>query len=158
MVSAIPEGYPQLSPYLVVDDASAAIDFYCKALGGTEIVRMPMPDGKVGHAEIKIGSAVVMLSDEHPDMGANSPKTVGGTPVTLALYVDDVDKVYTQAIEAGATPIGEGGVSDQFYGDRVGQFSDPFGHKWHLATHIEDVTPEQMQERMAAQFGGDSPS
>ena len=111
MVSAIPEGYPQLSPYLVVDNASAAIDFYCKALGATEIVRMGGPDGKVGHAELKIGSAIVMLADEHPDMGALAPKTVGGTPVTLALYVDDVDKTYAAAIEAGATPLGEGGVA-----------------------------------------------
>lgn len=158
MVSAIPEGYPQLSPYLVVDDAAAAIDFYCKALGATEIVRMPAPGGKVGHAEVKIGSAVVMLADESPDMGALSAKTVGGTPVTLALYVDDVDKIYAQAIEAGATPIGEGGVSDQFYGDRVGQFADPFGHKWHVATHTEDVTPEEMERRVAEQFGGGSPS
>ena len=154
MVSAIPEGYPQLSPYLVVDNASAAIDFYCKALGATEIVRMGGPDGKVGHAELKIGSAIVMLADEQPEMDALAPKSVGGTPVTLALYVDDVDKTYAAALEAGATAIGEGGVSDQFYGDRVGQFLDPFGHKWHVATHIEDVTPEEMEKRMAEQIGG----
>lgn len=154
MVSAIPEGYPQLSPYLVVDNAAAAIDFYCKALGATEIVRMGGPDGKVGHAELKIGSAIVMLADEQPDMGARSAKAVGDTPVTLALYVDDVDKTYAAALEAGATALGEGGVSDQFYGDRVGQFTDPFGHKWHVATHIEDVTPEEMEKRMAEQMGG----
>ncbi len=154
MVSAIPEGYPQMSPYLIVDDAAAAIDFYCTVFGGAEIVRMGGPDGKVGHAEIKIGTAVVMLADEHPDMDAHGPKTVGGTPVQIVLYVEDVDKIYATAIEAGATPLGEGGVSDQFYGDRIGQFLDPFGHKWHVATHIEDVTPEQMEERMAAQMGG----
>jgi len=149
MVKPIPDNYPQLMPYLAIDGAAAAIDFYTTVFGATELMRMPGDaEGKIGHAEIKIGSAVVMLSDEHPAMGAVGPRTVGGTPVTLALYVEDVDKVFAAAVEAGAKPLGE--VSDQFYGDRVGQFEDPFGHKWHVATHIEDVTPEQMQERMAA--------
>jgi len=151
MVSAIPEGYPQMSPYLIVENGAAAIDFYCSVFGGTEIMRMDEPGGKIGHAEVKVGTAVIMLADEHPDIGALAPKTVGGTPVQILLYVEDVDKIYAAAIEAGATPLGEGGVSDQFYGDRVGQFLDPFGHKWHIATNIEDVTPEQMAERMAAQ-------
>ncbi|MCU1350942.1 MAG: hypothetical protein JWM05_151 [Acidimicrobiales bacterium] len=148
MVSAIPDEYPQLSPYLCVDGAAAAIDFYREVFGATERMRLPGPGDTIGHAEVQIGSAVVMLSDPFPDMGARDPKEIGGTPVTLSLYVDDVDDVFARALEAGATELRA--VSDQFYGDRSGQFVDPFGHRWSVATHVEDVSPDEMAVRAAA--------
>jgi PhnB protein len=150
-VQPIPEGYPRVSPYLSVDGAAEAIDFYTQVLGATERMRMPMPDGKVGHAEIQIGDSVVMLADEFPEMGIVGPKTIGGTPVTLGVYVEDVDKTFDTAVKAGAKELRP--VEDQFYGDRTGQFEDPFGHRWSIATHIEDVAPDEMARRAAEAMG-----
>ncbi|MEN3315082.1 MAG: PhnB protein [Acidimicrobiaceae bacterium] len=147
-VKAIPDGYPQVIPYLAVDGASEAIEFYGTVFGATERVRMPMPDGRVGHAELEIGDSVVMLADENPEMGVRSPKAVGGTPVTLSVYVEDVDAVFDKATAAGASVLRP--VDDQFYGDRSGQFEDPFGHRWSVATHVEDVSPEEMRRRLEA--------
>jgi PhnB protein len=144
-VKPIPEGYPQVIPYLAVDDANAAIEFYSTVLGARERMRMDAPGGKVGHAELEIGDSLVMLADEFPDMGAVSPKTVGGTPVTIMVYVDDVDAAWDRALQAGAKPLRQ--LENQFYGDRTGQFEDPFGHRWSIATHIEDVPPDEMQRR-----------
>ena len=143
----IPDGYPRVTPYLCVDGADAAIAFYTKVLGATEKVRMGAPQGKIGHAELELGDSIVMLADEHPEVGFLGPKTVGGTPVTISVYVEDVDAVYERAVAEGASS--ERPVEDQFYGDRTGQFQDPFGHRWHVATHVEDVPPEEMQKRAA---------
>jgi PhnB protein len=150
-VKPIPEGYHSVTPYLIVKGGVSAIEFYKKAFGARELFRIPGPDGKVGHAEIGIGDSVVMLADEHPEMGANSPQTIGGTPVSILLYVDDVDAVVRQAVAAGAKI--QRPVEDKFYGDRMGTLDDPFGHVWHVATHIENVPPEEMKKRAAAQFG-----
>lgn len=150
-VKPIPDGYPRVTPYLAVDGAEAAIEFYSNVLGATERMRMPGPDGKLGHAELQFGDSVVMLADEFPDMGNLSPKTIGGSPVTISLYVDDVDAVFAAALDAGATSVRP--VENQFYGDRTGQFEDPFGHKWSIATHIEDVPPQEMEKRMAQMMG-----
>ena len=128
-------------------DGNAAIAFYCSVLGATERMRMEAPGGKVAHAELIFGDSVLMITDEFPEMGATSPKSVGGTPVTMSLYVDDVDDVFRRAIAEGATHLRA--VEDQFYGDRSGSFLDPFGHRWYIATHIEDVPPEEMAERAA---------
>lgn len=152
MVQAIPEGYPQVSPYLHIDGASAAIDFYTQVLGATERMRMPGPDGKLGHAELQLGDSVILLADEFPEGGALGPKAVGGTPVTISVYVDDVDQVFARAVDAGATVIRP--VEDQFYGDRTGYFEDPFGHRWSISTHVEDVSPEDMAKRAAEAMGG----
>ena len=127
-VKPIPEGYPQVTPYLCVDGAADAIDFYSKVFGATEKIRMPSPGGKVGHAELEIGDSLIMLADEHPEMGARGPKSIGGTPVTVSVYVEDVDDVFQRALDAGATSRRE--VENQFYGDRRGAFEDPFGHRW----------------------------
>jgi PhnB protein len=151
-VKPIPDGYPRVIPYLTVDDAVAAIGFYTSVLGATERVRMPGPDGKIGHAELEIGDSLLMLADAFPDMGAPSPQSLGGTPVTVMVYVEDVDDVFDRAIQAGATE--ERKVENQFYGDRAGQFADPFGHKWFVATHVEDVPPDEMAKRAAAAMGG----
>ena len=151
-VKPIPDGYQRLTPYICVDGAAAAIDFYAKVFGAQERMRMPSPGGKVGHAELLIGDALLMLADEHPDMGVHGPKSVGGTPTTLNLYVDDVDAVFARATEEGAKVLRP--VEDQFYGDRTGQFEDPFGHRWSVATHIEDVPPDEMQRRAAEVMGG----
>jgi PhnB protein len=151
-VKPIPEGYPRVSPYLCVDGAANAIDFYTQVLGATERMRMPMPDGKVGHAELQIGDSVVMLADEFPEMGIVGPKKIGGTPVTLGVYVEDVDKTFATAVKAGAKELRP--VEDQFYGDRSGQFEDPFGHRWSISTHVEDVAPEEMGKRAAEAMGG----
>ena len=151
-VQPIPEGYPRVIPYLCVDGAAAAIDFYGTVLGTVERMRMPSPGGKIGHAELELGDSVIMLSDEAPEMGAVSPKTVGGSPVTLSLYVEDVDDVVARAEQAGATVLRP--VENQFYGDRSGQFEDPFGHRWNVATHVEDVSPEEMGRRAAEMMGG----
>jgi PhnB protein len=147
-VKPIPEGYPQVIPYLTVEGAGAAIDFYLSVFGARERVRMPGPDGKVGHAELELGDSVIMLADASPDMGNRTPQSLGGTPVTMMVYVDDVDAVFERAIKAGATE--DRKVEDQFYGDRAGQIVDPFGHKWFIATHVEDVPPEEMAKRAAA--------
>ena len=146
-VKPIPDGYPQVSPYLVVDDAAKAIDFYTKVLGAKERMRMPAPGGKVGHAELQLGDSVVMLADAFPDMGYESPKKVGGTAVTISVFVEDVDKTFATALEAGAKELRA--VENQFYGDRSGQFEDPFGHRWSVSTHVEDVSPEEMGKRAA---------
>jgi PhnB protein len=153
-VKPIPDGYPQLTPYLCVDPADKAIEFYKKVFGATERMRMPSPGGKIGHAELQIGDSVLMLSDEHPEFGALSPRSVGGTPVTLSLYVEDVDSVFKKATAAGAKQLRE--VRDEFYGDRTGQFEDPFGHKWSVATHVEDLSPEEMQVRSEKAMAGAS--
>jgi PhnB protein len=150
-VQPIPEGYPQVTPYLCVNGATAAIQFYADVFGATERMRLPGPDDTIGHAEILIGDSLIMVSDEAPDLGIQSPTTIGGTPVTLSVYVEDVDAVFDRAIQAGATSLRP--VEDQFYGDRSGQFRDPFGHRWNVATHIEDVDAEEMQRR-ASMMGG----
>ena len=147
-VKPIPDGYHTLTPYLIVKGAAEAIEFYKKAFGASELFRMAGPDGKVGHAEIKIGDSPIMLADEHPEMGARGPQTIGGSPVSLLLYVDDVDALFNQAVAAGATV--NRPIKDQFYGDRSGALEDPFGHLWHIATHKEDVPPEEMRKRAEA--------
>ena len=151
-VKPIPDGYPRVTPYLIVDGASEAIEFYSKVLGARERMRMGGPDGKVGHAELELGDSIIMLADEHPDMGAHGPMTVGGTPISISVYVEDVDAVFATALEAGATE--ERPVENQFYGDRTGGFRDPFGHKWHVATHVEDVPPDEMEKRAAEMAPG----
>jgi PhnB protein len=143
----IPEGFEGATPYLSIKGAAEAIEFYKKAFGATETMRMPGPDGRIGHAEIKIGKATIMLADESPEITFLSPKTLGGSPVTIHLYVEDVDALARQAQAAGVTV--RRAVADQFYGDRSGSFEDPFGHVWHFATHVEDVSPEEMQKRAA---------
>ena len=147
-VKPIPEGYHTATPYLIVNAAADAIEFYKKAFGAKEIMRMTQPDGKIGHAEIKIGDSRVMLADEFPQMGARSPQSLGGSPVSILLYVEDVDAMFTQAVAAGATV--QRPVADQFYGDRTGGVTDPFGHVWYIATHKEDVSSEEMKKRVAA--------
>ena len=150
-VKPIPEGYHSVTPYLVVNNAAGAIDFYKKAFGATELFRMPHGD-KIAHAEIKIGDSHVMLADENPQMGYFGPKADSGTPFSLMIYVEDVDATYKQAIGSGATEIKP--LQDQFYGDRSGTVKDPYGHVWTIATHKEDVTPEEMDKRMAAMAAG----
>jgi PhnB protein len=145
---SIPDGYHSATPYLIVNDAAAAIEFYKKAFGATELMRMPKPNGKIGHAEIKIGDSPIMLADEAPEVGARSPRTIGGSPVSILLYVDDVDTTFTKAVNGGAKV--QRPVADQFYGDRTGGVEDPFGHLWYIATHVEDVSPEEMKKRAAA--------
>ena len=147
-VKPIPEGYGAVTPYLIVKGAAAAIDFYKKVFGATEKMRMPGPDGKIGHAEIQVGESNIMLADENAQMDARSPKTVGGSPVGLVLYVENVDKTVEKATAAGAKVKTK--VEDKFYGDRMGTIEDPFGHIWYVGTHIEDVSPEEMKRRMEA--------
>ena len=147
----IPDGYPQVTPYLIVDGAQAAIEFYTKVFGARERMRLPGPDGKLGHAELELGNSLIMLADEHPDMGVLGPKSIGGTPVTISVYVEDVDAVFEAALSTGATELR--GPENQFYGDRSGQFEDPFGHRWSVATHVEDVPPDEMEKRAAAMAG-----
>ncbi len=142
----VPDGYHALTPYLCVKGAAAALDFYALAFGAREVMRLEQPDGRVGHAEMKIGDSHFMLADEFPEMGHLGPRTIGGTPVSLLLYVDDVDEVFARALEAGATE--KRAVADQFYGDRNGVLEDPFGHVWSIATHKEDLTPEELQRRL----------
>ena len=145
MVKAQPDGYPTVSSALAVDGAAEAIAFYQSVLGATERMRMPAPGGKIAHAELQLGDSVVMVADEYPDMGYLGPHKIGGSPVTLSVYVDDVDAVYAAAIEAGAAALRE--PEDQFYGDRSAQFIDPWGHRWGVAQHIEDVPIEEMERR-----------
>ena len=151
----IPEGYSTISPYLAVDDAAEAIEYYKKAFGAEETERMEAPGGKIGHAELKIGDSHVMLSDPFPQASTTPPKELGGTSASIFMYVEDVDAVVQKAVEAGATVTME--VEDQFWGDRFGSITDPFGHNWSIATHIEDLTPEEIEERgkaaMAAMAG-----
>jgi PhnB protein len=150
-VKPIPEGQEAVIPYLICRNAAAAIDFYTRAFGAEELIRLGEP-GKVGHCEMKIGSARFMLADEFPDRGALSPETIGGTPVSLYVYVESIDNFADKAVAEGLKVIRP--VADQFYGDRSGYFEDPFGHKWGFATHVEDLTPEQMEERAKAAHGG----
>lgn len=145
-VDKIPPGYHTVTPYLVVGDAARAIEFYKRAFGATELVRMGGPQGKIGHAELKIGDSMIMLSDEM--MGNRSPQTLGGSPVSIFLYVEDVDSVFNEAVHAGAKS--DAPPSDMFWGDRFGRLTDPFGHAWSIATHIEDVSPEEMGKRAQA--------
>jgi PhnB protein len=148
-VDPIPEEYPRLSPYLAVSNANAAIVFYCDVLGAVERLRLNGPDGKIGHAELEFGGSVLMLADEFPEAGNQSPETLGGTAVTLSLYVGDVDAVHALALSAGAVELRA--PADQFYGDRTAGFEDPFGHRWFIASRIEDVSPAEMVRRANAQ-------
>jgi PhnB protein len=141
----IPEGYHTLTPYLAVDNASEAIEFYTRAFGAKERVRMDAPDGKIGHAELQIGDSLLMLSDPFPQSNVRPPKDLGGTSANVFMYVEDVDAVVKRAVDAGATVTME--VADQFWGDRFGSISDPFGHSWAIATHVEDLSPEEIAER-----------
>ena len=149
-VSYIPEGYHSVTPYLIVDGAAEAIRFYGEAFGATEVLRMPMGEDKLAHAEIRIGDSHVMLADEFPDMGFLGPQKRGGATASLMVYVEDVDAAFARALEAGATE--ERAPADQFWGDRMGTLVDPFGHRWTLATHIEDVSEEEMGRRAAEAF------
>ncbi len=154
-VKPIPEGYRTVTPYLAVEDAAAAIEYYTRAFGAKERVRMDAPGGKIGHAELEIGDSVVMLSDPFPSSSTRPPRDLGGTSASVFLYVEDVDAVVQRAVDAGATVTME--VADQFWGDRFGTITDPFGHVWSIATHVEDVPPEEMerraQEAMASMAG-----
>ena len=150
-VKSIPEGYHTVTPYLIIEGAAAAIEFYKSAFGATELFRFPAPDGKIGHAEIKIGDSQVMLADAYPEMGYKGAKSLGGSPVSLMIYVEDVDSVFNRAVEAGAAV--REAVSDKFYGDRIGTLIDPFGHVWHISTHQEDVSPEELKKRAQAASG-----
>jgi PhnB protein len=150
-VKAIPEGYHAVTPYLIVDGAARAIEFYTRAFGARELFRMGAPGEKVGHAELQVGDSRIMLADEFPEMDARGPKSIGGTPVSLMIYVEDVDAVVPRAVAAGAKVVRP--IQDQFYGDRSGNIEDPFGHKWTIATHKEDVSPEEMARRARAAQG-----
>jgi PhnB protein len=150
-VKPIPEGYHSVTPYLIIKKAAEAIEFYKKAFGATELFRIDQPDGKIGHAEIKIGDSPIMLSDEFPEMGHRGPQSLGGSPVSIMLYVEDVDIVVNRATTAGAKL--DRPVEDKFYGDRTGSLTDPFGHIWHVGTHKEDVSPQEMEKRAAAAAG-----
>ena len=145
-----PQGYHTLTPYMTVRNARAALDFYARAFGAEKVLLLDMPDGSVAHAEIRIGDSVVMLSEENESWGTRSPLSLGGSPMFLMAYVDDVDAAFRRAIEAGATEVRP--VADQFYGDRSGTLKDPYGHQWTLATHIEDVSEAEAQRRMEAEF------
>ena len=151
-VNPIPEGYHSVTPYLIIRGAADAIEFYQKAFGAIELFRFPGPDGKIGLAEMQVGNSRIMLADEYPDMGYNGPQTIGGSPVALMIYLADVDAVFNRAVEAGATV--KEPLQDKFYGDRIGTVVDPFGHRWHLATHQEDVSMEEMERRAKAAGGG----
>jgi PhnB protein len=152
MAKPIPEGYSGAMPYLAVDDAAGAIAYYEKAFGAKELSRMDAPGGKVGHAELEIGGSVIMLSDPFPQASTRPPKELGGTSASIFMYVEDVDAVVKQAVDAGGTIAME--VADQFWGDRFGSLTDPFGHVWSIATHVEDVSPEEMEERGRAAMAG----
>ena len=151
-VKAIPDGYYSLTPYLIIKGAAEAIEFYKKAFGAVETVRMPGPGGRIMHAEVKIGNTMLMLSDENQERGYLSPATRGGASSSVMLYTDDVDATFQKALAAGAKQ--ESAPTDMFWGDRMGNLIDPFGHTWAIATHKEDVSPEEMQKRMATQGAG----
>ena len=152
MVQPIPDNYPRVTAALAVDGAADAIEFYRAVFGATERMRIPAPEGKIGHAELEIGDSLVMVSDEYPEMGYVGPKKIGGTAVTISVYVTDADAAFAEALSRGATPVRE--VADHFYGDRSGQFEDPWGHRWGVATHIEDVSPEELDRRVKEMFLG----
>jgi len=147
-IKPIPKGYHAVTPYLSVQGAAGAIAFYKKVFGAKEVMRMPGPGGTIGHAEIQVGDSRVMLADECPEMNFRSPRSIGGTPVNIHLYVPDVDKVVKTAVAAGAKSLRP--VADQFYGDRSGSLEDPFGHVWHVATHIKDISMKELKKRAAA--------
>ena len=147
-VKPIPDGYHAITPYLIIDGAARAIEFYKQAFGATEHFRMANSDGRIGHAELRIGDSSIMLADEHPGMNAHGPRKYGGTPISLHLYVADVDAVFAKAVAAGGKLERE--PTDQFYGDRTAGIEDPFGHRWYLATHVEDVSAEEMEKRAKA--------
>jgi PhnB protein len=149
-VKPIPDGYHAITPYLIVNGAAKAIDYYQRAFGASEIMRLAGPDGKVGHAEVQVGDSKIMLADEHPQMDAKGPAAYGGSPVSLHLYVADVDTVFNRAVAAGATV--DRPVENKFYGDRAGSLTDPFGHTWTVSTHVEDVSEEEIHRRMSAMF------
>jgi PhnB protein len=149
-VQAIPAGHRTVTPYLTVRNATKALEFYKQAFGATETYKLMIPDGRLGHAEIRLGDSMIMLSDEFPEYGCNAPETLGGSPVSIHLYVEDVDAFFTRALAAGAKE--RMPVMDQFYGNRSGQLEDPFGHLWWVAMHTEDVAPEEMQNRVEAMF------
>ncbi|MDQ1468448.1 MAG: PhnB protein [Actinomycetota bacterium] len=147
-VKPIPDNYPRVAAYLTIDGASDAIEFYKQVFGAQERMRMAQPDGTIGHAELQLGDSVIMMSDTFPEMGVVDPKKLGGTPVTMYVYVEDVDAAFDTAIKAGAKQLQP--VEDKFYGDRSGQFEDPWGHRWGVTSHVEDVSPEEMEKRAAA--------
>jgi PhnB protein len=149
-VKPIPEGHRTVTPYLAIKNAAKALEFYKKAFGASEHYKLMMPDGRLGHAELRLGDSLIMLSDEFPEYGGKAPDTLGGSPVSIHLYVDDVDAFFQAALGAGAKE--RQPVMDQFYGDRAGQLEDPFGHLWWVATHKEDVPPDEMQKRVQAMF------
>jgi len=151
-VKPIPEGYHSITPYLIIRGAAQAIEFYKKAFGATELFRFPAPDGKIGHAEIKIGDSPIMLADEFADMGYHGPQSLGGSPVSIMLYVEDVDTVFNRAVDAGASV--KEALQDKFYGDRTATLTDPFGHRWHVSTHKEDVSMEELERRAKAAHAG----
>ncbi len=148
MPKPIPDGYHTATPYLIVSDAAKAIDFYKRAFGATELTRMPGPNGRVAHAEIKIGDSIIMLGEENPKVGIRGPQSLGGSPAFLYLYVEDCDRAFNRAVEAGASTVNS--LKDQMWGDRSGSVKDPFGHSWWIATHKEDVSMDEMRRRMAA--------
>ena len=155
-IKPIPDGYRTVTPYLIIKGAADAIDFYKHAFGATEMLRMADPQGRVGHAEIKIGDSVIMLADEHPAMGYRSPRSLGGSSISILLYLEDVDGVFERAVKHGAKA--QRPVENQFYGDRSGTLEDPFGHVWTVATHVEDVPPEEMKRRAEAAMKSEQPT
>jgi PhnB protein len=150
-VKPVPDGYPSLTPYLIVGDGTAAIEFYRKAFGARLRLKLDAPGGRIGHAELEIGDSVIMLADEHPEIGARGPRAFGGSPVGLHLYIEQVDAVVARAVAAGGKLVHP--VENKFYGDRMGTIEDPFGHRWYVTTHIEDVSPEEIGRRAAALHG-----
>lgn len=155
-VKAVPDGYHSVTPYLIVKGAARAMAFYQKAFGAKQRLCLPAPGGGIGHAELEIGDSILMLADEFPGMGARCPQAIGGSPVCLQIYVEDVDAVYASAVAAGARPVRP--LENKFYGDRAGQVEDPFGHVWTLASHVENVTAEQLSERMEEMFSSIVPT
>jgi len=151
-VKAIPDGYQAIQPYLIVDGAAEAIEFYKTALGASERLRLDAPGGRIGHAELALGGSVIMLADEHPEIGAVGPRTIGGSPVGIMVYLPDVDAALARAAAAGARVVSP--AENKFYGDRMATIEDPFGHKWYLSTHVEDVPPDEIARRAAAMHGG----
>ena len=149
-VKPIPEGHRTVAPYLAIKNAAGALEFYKKAFGAVETYKLIIPDGRVGHAEIRLGDSLIMLSDEFPEFGGKAPEALGGSPVSIHLYVDDVDAFFKRALAVGAHELKP--IANQFYGDRSGQLQDPFGHLWWVATHREDVEPDEMQKRVRALF------
>jgi PhnB protein len=147
---AVPDGHHTVTPYLAIQNAVQALEFYKRAFGAVEIFRLMMPDGRLGHAEIKLGDSIIMMADEFPEYGGKAPPTLGGTPVNIHLYVDDVDAFVKKAVAAGATE--RKPIKDQFYGDRSGQLEDPYGHQWWVATHKEDIAPDEMQKRVQRMY------